>query len=131
MTRTASSLSGPRRLRAWLLVLFVFSSLASQSFGWWKSDWTIRREVTIDTSSSGTSITDPIGATEVLLRLHDGTLYCAAAKDDGGDLRFVAEDDKTVLPYHNEQFDNVLNEAFVWVRLPEVKPGAKTSFYIY
>lgn len=131
MTRTASSLSGSRRLRAWLLVLFVFSSLASQSFGWWKSDWTIRRKVTIDTSSSGTSITDPIGATEVLLRLHDGTLNFAAAKDDGGDLRFVAEDDKTVLPYHIEQFDNVLNEAFVWVRLPEVKPGAKTSFFIY
>ena len=36
----------------------------------------------------------------------------AAAADGGADLRFIAEDGKTVLPYQVEKWDGLLNEAF-------------------
>ena len=30
---------------------------------WWKGDWAARKSITIDTSSAGANITDPIGTT--------------------------------------------------------------------
>jgi biopolymer transport protein ExbB len=53
--------------------------------------------------------------------LHDGNYQFLAAKEDGGDIRFVASDDKTLLPYHVERYDSLMNEAFVWVQVPDVK----------
>jgi biopolymer transport protein ExbB len=67
----------------------------------------------------------------VLLRLHDGNFQFGAAREDGSDLRFLAEDDKTPLAYHVEKIDPLLNEAFVWVKLPEIKTGAATNFWFY
>jgi biopolymer transport protein ExbB len=66
-----------------------------------------------------------------LVRLHDGNFDFASAKDDGGDIRFVAGDDKTPLAYHIEKYDSLLNEAFVWVKVPDLKPGAQTSIWLY
>ncbi|HVU24588.1 MAG TPA: DUF2341 domain-containing protein [Opitutus sp.] len=104
---------------------------AVPAHAWWNSDWAVRKPVTIDTTPAGGAISDPIGSAVVLLRLHDGDFQFAAAKPDGTDLRFIAADDKTVLPYHIERFDALLDEAFVWVRVPDVKPGTKTSLWLY
>jgi biopolymer transport protein ExbB len=114
-------------LMVWLLVL----SLSGTAFAWWNDDWTLRKKITLDTTSTGVSISDPIGTSVLLVRLHDGDFQFANAKDDGGDIRFVTEDDKTLLPYHIEKFDSLLNEAFVWVRIPDLKPGTKTTFWLY
>jgi len=97
---------------------------------WWNPDWTIRKKITIDTSDKGAGITDPIGTTAVLIRFPEDFQF-AAAKDDGGDIRFVAADDKTVLAYHIEKYDSTMGEAFAWVRVPDVKPGAQTVIYLY
>ena len=67
----------------------------------------------------------------MLVRLSDGNFQFAGAREDGSDLRFIAADGKTVLAHQIERYDNLLNEAFVWVRLPEVKPVAKESFHVY
>src|SRR5271157_4525131 len=114
-------------LMVWLVVL----SLSGSAFAWWNDEWTLRKKITLDTTSTGTVISDPIGTSAVLIRLHDGDFQFANAKDDGGDLRFVAEDDKTLLTYHIEKFDSLLDEAFVWVKLPDLKPGTRTSFWLY
>jgi biopolymer transport protein ExbB len=99
---------------------------------WWNSEWPVRKKITIDTSSAtGVAITQPIGPAVVLLRLHDGNFQFAAAKDDGSDIRFVAADDKTLLSYHIEKYDSLLNEAFVWVKIPDLAPGGKTTFWLY
>ena len=66
-----------------------------------------------------------------MLRLHDGNFRFAEAKEDGSDIRFVADDEKTLLTHHIEKYDALLNEAFVWVKLPDVKPGTKTTFWMY
>ena len=69
----------------------------------------------------------------VLIRLHDGNFQfrTSAAREDASDLRFVAADDKTVLPYHIEKFDGLLNEDYVWVKVPDIKGGAPVTFWLY
>jgi biopolymer transport protein ExbB len=104
-------------------------SLMAES--WWKNEWTLRKKITLDTSASGSAITDPIGGSAVLVRLHEGNFQFLSAKEDGSDLRFIASDDKTPLVHHVEKFDGLLNEAYVWVKLPEVKPGEKATFWLY
>jgi len=98
---------------------------------WWDADWPLRKLITIDTTSTGVAITEPIGSTPVLIRLHDGNFRFTYAKPDGTDIRFIAADDRTPLAYHIERFDSLLNEAFIWVNVPGLKPGTKTSFWLY
>ena len=105
--------------------------MGGTAHAWWKSDWTIRKKITIDTSDKGAGIGDPIGTTPVLIRLHDDGLQFGAAKDDGSDIRFVAADDKTLLPYHIEHYDSTLAEAFIWVQVPDLKPGTQTTLWLY
>jgi biopolymer transport protein ExbB len=114
-----------------LAVCLVTVNSAVTAFGWWNDDWSLRKKITIDTTASGVQMSDPIGTAVVLIRLHDGNFQFASAKEDGGDIRFVAEDDKTLLPFHIEKFDSLLDEAFVWVKVPDLQPNTKTSFWLY
>lgn len=113
-----------------LAAMFLFAG-AGEAATWWNAKWPVRKKITIDTTEAGFPIKDPVGSPSVLVRLHDGNFQFPAAKEDGTDMRFVAEDDKTLLSYHIERYDSLLNEAFVWVKVPEVKPGTKTSFWFY
>jgi biopolymer transport protein ExbB len=121
----------PSLLKFLLLVWLGTCAASGTGQAWWNPDWTVRKKITIDTTSTGVPITDPIGACAVLVRLHDGDFQFASAKDDGSDIRFVAADDKTQLPFHIEKYDSLLGEAFVWVRVPDLKPGATTTFWLY
>jgi biopolymer transport protein ExbB len=98
---------------------------------WWNDQWTQRKKITIDTGASGASITEPIGTAPVLVRLHVGNFRFGSAKEDGGDLRFVAADDKTPLKFHVEKFDSLLGEALLWVSVPDLRPGTKTDLWLY
>ncbi|HVM59336.1 MAG TPA: DUF2341 domain-containing protein [Verrucomicrobiae bacterium] len=110
--------------------LLVLSGTARAS-NWWNPDWSARKRITLDTTSTGVAISDPIGTAPVLIRLHVGNFQFDAAKEDGSDIRFVAEDNKTLLSYHIEKYDALMGEAFVWVKVPDIHPGAKTSFWLY
>ncbi|HVO20374.1 MAG TPA: DUF2341 domain-containing protein [Anaeromyxobacter sp.] len=114
-----------------LSVLLAFSLWPASARAWWNDEWTNRRQFFIDTSAAGAGITEAIGATAVLVRLHSGNFKLEVAKEDGSDLRFVAADDKTPLKFHLEKFDPLLGEALAWVAIPDLKPGAKTAFWIY
>ncbi len=92
----------------------------------------MRKKITLDTSSSGSAITDPIGNLPVLVRPHVRQFPASAgAKDDGTDLRFVSGDDKTPLKFHIEKYDPMLGEALVWVSVPNLQPGAKADVWLY
>lgn len=119
-----------RVLGSALLSLFCVAASHAEE-AWWNHEWAIRKKITLDTSEKGTAISDPMGTATVLVRLHDGNFQFGAAKEDGSDIRFLAEDDKTVLAHHIERYDSLLNEAFVWVKVPDIKPSAQTSFYLY
>jgi biopolymer transport protein ExbB len=118
-------------IKSLLFGCLVALTFASPAQAWWNGDWTMRKKITVDTTAAGVAIADPIGTAAVLIRLHDGNFQFANANENGDDLRFVAGDDKTVLPYHIEKYDSVLNEAFVWVKVPDLKPGTSTSIWLY
>ncbi|GEP44326.1 DUF2341 domain-containing protein [Brevifollis gellanilyticus] len=112
---------------AFLLLLTTGAHAAT----WWNPKWPIRKQLTVDTTDAGSKITDSISNAAVLVRLHDGNFQFLSAREDGSDIRFIAADDKTELSYHIEKFDGLLNEAYVWVKLPEVKASAQTTFWLY
>ena len=105
-----------------LAITLGFLTLTSTSKGegaWWDNAWTMRKKITLDTGATGAGIATPIGTTTVLVRLSDANFQFAYAKEDGADLRFVAEDNKTLLPYHVERWDTVFNEGIVWVKVTD------------
>lgn len=115
-----------------MLVLALFAALwPGPAAAWWNDQWTLRKKVTIDTGASGAAVSDAIGTTPILIRLHVGNFRFGAAKEDGGDLRFVAADDKTPLKHHVEKYDSLLGEALVWVSVPDLKPGTKNDIWLY
>jgi biopolymer transport protein ExbB len=109
----------------------ILTLLPTPASAWWNDDWQLRKKITIDASASGANITDPIGTTPVLIRLHVGNFRFGSAKDDGSDLRFVASDDKTPLKHHIEKYDSLLGEALIWVAVPNLQAGAKSDIWLY
>lgn len=120
-----------RLSKSLLFVALAFTNCAGAASAWWNEAWTLKKPVTIDASPAGVPLSEPVAAAPVLVRLHDGNFQFSAATADGHDLRFVAADGKTVLPSHVEKFDGLLNEAFVWVQVPDLKPGAATTLSLY
>lgn len=114
-----------------LLIAFVLLVLPRVAGAWWNDDWSLRKSVTIDTSASGASLTDPVGRIPLLVRLHDGVFPFAQAMENGHDLRFIAADDETPLAFHLEAFDPLLGLGFAWVDIPDLKPGTKATIWLY
>jgi biopolymer transport protein ExbB len=110
------------------IVLSLMILLAAcPAMAWWNSDWTNRKQITLDTSASGAETQAGLENVPVLVRLHTGNFDFYSAKEDGSDLRFVAEDDKTPLKFHIEKFDAVNQLGLVWVQVPKLQPGNKTQ----
>jgi biopolymer transport protein ExbB len=109
----------------------VLTLKPAPAHAWWNGDWSARKPITIDTSATGADIADPVGTTPVLIRLDVSDFTFDSANPDGSDIRFVAADDKTPLSYHIEKYDHLLGQAFIWVNVPDVKPGAQTAFFMY
>ncbi len=120
----------PTRLLLTALVLQALPLHAAEKV-WLDAKWPIRKQITIDTSGKGVAIADPIGTTAVLVRLHEGVFSFLSSKEDGSDLRFTADDHKTVLKHHIEKWDSLLNEAYVWVQVPDLKQAASTTIWLY
>ena len=112
------------------IISFTHSVHAADK-NWWDAKWTIRKKIDIDTTGKGVAIAEAIGTSAVLVRLHEGVFSFMSSKEDGSDLRFVADDHKTVLKHHVEKWDSLLNEAYVWVQVPDIKPSAATSIWLY
>ena len=106
-------------------------SVAGGDEGWWNDAWTVRKTISINTGGEGGAIAGPVGGATVLVRLFDGNFTFDSAQDNGADIRFVAADGKTVLPHQIERYDRALNEALVWVKVPEIAAGGVTKLFIY
>lgn len=119
-----------RSTRLLILLAFAGCSLPAMADGWWNPAWTLRRKIAINTTAEGGAIAGPVGNAPLLIRLSDDAFF-NAAREDGSDIRFIAADGKTQLTHHIERYDRSLNQAFVWVKVPDIAPGAKTEFYLY
>lgn len=112
-----------------LIALFVLVLLLPASAqAWWNEEWTVRKKITLDTQAAG--VQGEADAVPVLVRLSTGNFDFLSAKPDGSDLRFLAEDDKTPLKFHIEQYDSVNELAFIWVQIPKLA-GNNTGQYIW
>lgn len=123
-----------RRYTFFLFCSFLLTTLATWAApaqAWWNDEWELRKKLTLNAGPAGAAISEPIGGIPVLIRLHSGNFKFEAAKQDGADLRFVAGDDKTPLKFHIEKYDSLLGEAFVWVNMPDLRPGAQSEIWLY
>ena len=120
-----------RFLKYLVIPAAMLAMAQSDAKAWWNKDWTARRPITIDTGKTGFEIGEPVGTATVLLRLHQGNFDFTTAKEDGSDVRFVSEDDKTPLDSRVEKWDSLMNEAFIWVKVPDIKPGAQNKIWLY
>ncbi|GBL45120.1 MotA/TolQ/ExbB proton channel family protein [Sulfuriferula multivorans] len=114
-------------MRKILLTLVLFLMMPQLANAWWNSEWSDRQKITLDTTATGLPLKQEVDLPLVLVRLHTGNFDFDTAKIDGGDLRFLAEDDKTPLKYHIEKFDSAAQIALVWVQVPKLQPGSKES----
>jgi len=119
-----------KHLKKSALILFsVLALTPGLSQAWWSGDWSARKKITVNMAQADTKNT--VSQAPILVRLHSGNFDFANTKDDGGDIRFVAEDDKTALKYHIEKYDPVNELALIWVQAPKLEAGKASVFYMY
>jgi biopolymer transport protein ExbB len=106
-----------------IVALLLVMPLSAQA--WWDKDWTGRKKITLDTKAAG--VTADAVQVPVLVRLSSANFDFLVGKEDGSDLRFLAEDDKTALPFQMERFDSINNLAFIWVQVPKLQAGNTTQ----
>lgn len=112
-------------MRILFSLLILLTAIPAQA--WWNEDWTARKAITLNTAADGADLKEALTNVPVLVRLHTGNFDFVSAKEDGADLRFVGEDDKTPLKFHIEKFDSINQLALVWVQVPQLAPGNKTQ----
>jgi biopolymer transport protein ExbB len=119
-----------RRITQGAAALFFVVPLLAQA--WWNEDWAYRKKITLNATATGADTKETIADLPLLIRLHTGNFSFLDGKEDGGDLRFVAADDKTPLKYHIEQWDPANELALVWVKVPRISgASAAESIWIY
>ncbi|HEX4509101.1 MAG TPA: DUF2341 domain-containing protein [Burkholderiaceae bacterium] len=89
----------------------------------WNKDFPVHTRITLDTTPQGLALPTAQADVVVPVRLHSGNFDFTSAKADGSDLRVIAGDDKTPLPFEVERFDGVDGLALLWVHLDQVLPG--------
>jgi biopolymer transport protein ExbB len=119
----------PNRLLRLLLLLLVLGPI--QALAWWDEAWPQRSRIVIDTSAAGTRTAEALSGVPVAIRLHGGNFDFVGAKDDGSDLRVVAADDRTPLPFAVERFDPVAELGVIWVLMPALAPNSADANVIH
>jgi biopolymer transport protein ExbB len=101
---------------------------AGAAQAWWDTGWGYRKSVTIDTTATGADVATPVTAVPVLVRLHTGNFtHFLNVTERGGDIRFLASDDQTVLKHHVERFDAINELAYIWVQVPTIQGGSNAN----
>lgn len=119
------------RIVACTLLLLSIPGVAS---AWWNDEWGFRKKITIDTTAAtGADIKSSPTDVPVLVRLHTGNFgYFVDVQPNGGDIRFIASDDKTPLKHHVEKFDPINEMALIWVQAPVIAGSSNAqSFWMY
>jgi hypothetical protein len=93
---------------------------------WWNTAWTYRRQIVLDNRSQATAL----ASFPVAVQLSSSSFDYAKAQPAGQDLRFVASDDATVLPYEIEVFDSAdaSGASVIWVQVPSIPAASNAGF---
>lgn len=118
--------------RLLLLMLAVMVGwLPAVAQAWWQPDWQYRKQISVDTTPEGGAISENVGRTPLLVRLHTGNFSFDGTNENGSDLRFVSGDDQTVLNHQIESFDPLMGMALIWVDIPDVMASQKQDIWMY
>ncbi|HEY4275176.1 MAG TPA: DUF2341 domain-containing protein [Rhizomicrobium sp.] len=120
-----------KRLGAALVAFLGLALSASPAFAWWDKDWGSRKQITLDTSANAGSVDGAVSNFPVLLRLDSSSFNFEDASNTGADIRFVGDDDKTVLPAHIESFNAKDGIAALWVAVPSLPAGGQQKIWMY
>ena len=120
-----------KRLTWKFLLLLAF--MPATSFAWWNDGWDFRKQIRADMPAASADVSGTVSNVPVLVRLSFGNFaFFGDVKPDGSDIRFVAADDMTPLPFYIEKFDSINQQALIWVQVPQLSAGAATNFvYMY
>ncbi|NIF17838.1 MotA/TolQ/ExbB proton channel family protein [Pantoea sp. Cy-639] len=113
------------------LLLCLGFALPGSASAWWQDDWMYRKQIAVDTTPQGAGLTQALGRTALLVRLHTGNFSFDGISESGADIRFVGADDKTVLNHHVEQFDPLMGMALIWVDVPRIEAGQRQELWMY
>ncbi|WP_248920144.1 DUF2341 domain-containing protein [Pseudomonas entomophila] len=113
------------------LLLCLGFALPGSASAWWQDDWLYRKQIAVDTTAQGAGLTQALGRTALLVRLHTGNFTFDGVSETGADIRFVGADDKTVLNHYVEQFDPLMGMALIWVDVPRIEPGQRQDLWMY
>ena len=100
---------------------------ALASPGWYDTDWSYRKQITINGDNVTASLTD----FPVLVSLTTDADLAADALDSGYDILFTAADEVTKLPHEIESFNGTTGELLAWVKIPTLPSGSDTDIYMY
>jgi len=121
-----------RLLGVGLALFCAFFFQAATAHAWWNEDWTLRRQIDLNTTPQAADIQETVANVPILLRLHPGNFDFKKAKPDGSDIRFVAADDVSALKYEIDTFDVINEIALIWVKIPEIKANAADNrIFVY
>jgi hypothetical protein len=97
---------------------------------WWNSSWTKRRKITFGEPPKFTPSQD-LSDFPVLIKLNSSRIDYTNTQDQGQDIRFVADDDTTLLPHEIEKW-NESGDSYVWVKVNPIKSSSPyTYIYMY
>jgi hypothetical protein len=89
--------------------------------------WTGRKRITLQPPAGEVRLRD----FPVLVSLVEDRNLAAAARPDGEDLVFTLSDGVSPLDHEITHYDPKTGQLQAWVRMPELRPGAAASFYMY
>lgn len=108
------------RFRLLLALTLLVLAVPHAAQAWWNPDWQFRKKIVLNTGPAGVPVASELRQVPILLRLHAGNFAFDQTLENAADLRIVADDDKTPLPFSVEKYDWVNEVAFIWVQLPKL-----------
>jgi len=62
-----------------LMLAMMVGWLPAVAQAWWQPDWQYRKQISVDTTPEGAAISESVGRTPLLVRLHTGNFFLLMA----------------------------------------------------
>jgi len=96
---------------------------------WWNSEWTRRRKISFDTTTSAT--TTALTDSPVVVQFNSARIDYDFTQNAGQDIRFIDADGLSQLSYEIEKW-NESGTSTVWVKVPSIDKNSNADFiYVY